>query len=102
MQCDVNVNPDDPTGQTPYLLDVQANLLSELATRIVVPLIRAGSFGRRATRLHPVFTICGQELVMATHLLSAVRRSSLGACIASLRDQHDVIIGAIDVLWSGV
>ena len=102
MRCDVNVNSEDPTGQAPYLLDVQANLLSDLAIRIVVPLIPVGSFGRRAARLHPVFTVGGQELVMATHLLSAVRQNSLGACVASLRDQRDVIIGAIDVLWSGV
>jgi toxin CcdB len=102
MQGDVNVNPDDPAGQTPFLLDVQADLLSELATRVVVPLVRAASFGRRASRLHPAFTVGGQDVVMATHLIAAVRRSTVGSYVASLRDQRDVIIAAIDVLWSGV
>jgi len=102
MQGDVTENPDDPTGQIPFLLDVQADLLSDLATRVVVPLILATSFGRRARRLHPAFTIAGQEVVMATHLIAAVRQNSVGVRVASLKDQRDAIIAAIDVLRSGV
>ena len=102
MQCDVHRNEDDASGEIPFLLDIQANLLADLQTRVVVPLIRAGAFGRTATRLHPRFTIDGQDVVMATHLLAAVRRQILGDPVASLRDQRDIVISAIDVLWSGV
>jgi toxin CcdB len=102
MQCDVHRNADDDTGQIPYLLDIQANLLADLQTRVVVPLIRANSFGRRATRLHPQFTIDGQTVVMATHLVAAVRKQTLGGAIASLQDERDIVLNAIDVLWSGV
>jgi hypothetical protein len=35
-------------------------------------------------------------------LIAASRRSSVGGYVASLRDQRDVVISAIDVLWSGV
>jgi hypothetical protein len=38
MQCDAYRNQDDATGEIPYLLDIQSNLLSDLATRVVVPL----------------------------------------------------------------
>lgn len=41
MECDVHQNADDASGEIPYLLDIQANLLSDLQTRVVVPLIRA-------------------------------------------------------------
>jgi toxin CcdB len=102
MQCDVHMNIDDDSGQMPYLLDVQTNLLSDLQTRVVVPLVRAATFGRPATRLHPRFTIAGHRLVMATHLVAAVRRQALGATVASLLDHRDTVINAIDVLWSGV
>ena len=102
MQCDVHTNPDDVVGCMPYLLDVQANLVSNFATRIVVPLVRAASFGRRADLLHPVFVVEGAEVVMATHLLAAVRRSAIGARVASLVDHRAAIIGAIDVLSSVV
>jgi toxin CcdB len=67
MQGDVHRNTDDATGQIPYLLDLQADLLDELQTRVVAPLVRAEAFGRRADRLHPVFEIEGTSVVMATH-----------------------------------
>jgi toxin CcdB len=85
-----------------FLLDIQANLLADLQTRVVVPLIRIRSFGRRATRLHPQFTIDGQDVVMATHLVAAVRQQALGSAVASLHTERDIVLNAIDVLWSGV
>ena len=102
MQCDVHQNLNDQTGEIPYLLDIQANLLADLHTRVVVPLVRAASFGRQATRLHPQFTVDGQDVVMATHLVAAVRKQSLGDAVASVRAESDVVLAAIDVLWSGV
>jgi hypothetical protein len=39
---------------------------------------------------------------MATHLLAAVRGGVLGARVASLADQRDASIAAVDVLLSGV
>ena len=102
MQCDVYQNAGDESGEIPYLLDVQADLLSDLQTRVVVPLIQKEAFGRRATRLHPQLTIEGRDVVMATHLVAAIRRQGLGTVVASVADHRDVIISAIDVLWSGV
>ena len=102
MQCTVHLNRDDATGNIPFLVDVQAELLSDLETRVVVPLVREAVFGRRANRLHPVFTVDGQRVVMATHLLAAVRRGALGPPFVSLLEQRDLIISAIDVLWTGV
>ena len=102
MQGDVYPNADDPSGDMPYLLDVQADLLSDLHTRVVVPLIRSAAFGRRATRLHPAFTVAALEVVMGTHLIASIRRQTLSGPVASLRDKRDTIIAAIDVLWSGV
>ncbi|MGH7191315.1 MAG: CcdB family protein [Acetobacteraceae bacterium] len=102
MQGDVHANPGPSAGYAPYLLDVQADLLAELDTRVVVPLIRAEAFGRRISRLHPGFTVADQAVVMATHLIAAVRRSTLGPALASLQPQHDEIVAAIDVLLSGI
>jgi hypothetical protein len=41
-------------------------------------------------------------MVMATHLLAAIRAQSLGKVVASLDDQRDAIINAIDVLRAAV
>jgi len=102
MQCSVHLNRDDETGNIPFLMDVQADLLAELETRVVVPLVRETVFGRRASRLHPAFVVEGQQVVMATHLLAAVRRGSLGLPLVSLLDERDAVISAIDILWSGI
>ena len=102
MQCEVHRNSGDEGGAIPFLIDVQADLLSDLDTRVVVPLVRRAAFGRPASRLHPIFSIHGEQLVMVTHLMAAVRRGSLGTVVASLNDKRDVIVSAIDVLWSGV
>ena len=46
-QFDVFENPNKETNQVvPYLLDVQADLLDTLSTRIVVPLVAASAMGR--------------------------------------------------------
>jgi toxin CcdB len=102
MQCDVHETATDSSGYPTYLLDVQADLLSQLDTRVVVPPIGADVFGRRAERLHPTFDVLGRQVVMATHLMAAVHRRSLGAQVSSLADQRYTIINAIDVLLSGV
>jgi toxin CcdB len=102
MQCAVYKNTGDSGSYAPYLLDVQADMLDALESRVMVPLVRVAEFGRRAGRLHPVFTVCGEEVVMATHLLAAIRHSGLGRAIDSLTAQRNAIIGALDVLLVGV
>ena len=102
MQCDVYKNTGESQSYAPYLLDVQADMLDSLETRIMVPLVHVAEFGRRAGRLHPVFTVCGQEVVMATHLLAAIRFSGLGSVVDALPGHRNEIIGALDVLLVGV
>ena len=102
MQCSVYKNPGESQSYAPYLLDVQADMLNSLETRIMVPLVRIAEFGRRAGRLHPMFTIRGEEFVMATHLLAAIRFIGLGQVVESLASHRTEIIGALDVLLVGV
>jgi hypothetical protein len=40
MQCGVYKNAGDSESYAPYLLDVQADMLNSLETRIMVPLVR--------------------------------------------------------------
>ena len=102
MQFDVHRSRRGPQGATPYLLDVQADLLDDFETRVVVPLVPAEAFGRRAQRLHPAFEIGGQSFVMATQLLGAIRIAELGDVVTSLRECRAEIVAAIDVVLAGV
>lgn len=84
-----------------YWLDVQADLLSRLNTRIVVPLIPCDIAPTPAGRLNPVFVIDGTECVMTTQFLSAVMAASLAHPTASLADQSDRIMAALDTALIG-
>ena len=88
-------------GAAGLLLDVQADLLADLPTRVVVPLLPWNDFPKPTKGLHPVFDIGGQRLVMATHYLAAIPVSDLGTRLGSLGDHHFVIVGALDFLLSG-
>lgn len=94
---DLHANPGGPG----YLLDVQADLLEGLNTRIVVPLMPQADAPVPARRLNPVFSIAGQPHVMVTQFLAAVPRAVLGAPVTSLA-AHDVEIGnALDMAFVG-
>lgn len=87
-----------PEGE--LLLDCQSELLSHFDTRLVVPLLPAqGTL--QATRLHPVFTVNGERVVMVTQLASAVPTRLLRERVAGLAEEHSVIMNAIDMLLSG-
>ena len=84
-----------------YLLDCQADLLSRLNTRLVVPLLPVREAPTPAARLNPVFELDGKSHVMLTQFAAAIPAAELGPSIASLRDRDIVIANALDMLTSG-
>jgi toxin CcdB len=94
---DVHVN----RGGGGYLLDVQADLISGLNTRLVVPLLPAGIAPASAERLNPVFDVQGERVSMATQFRAAVPLAELGAPVANLDQQSDTIFAAIDFVHHG-
>ena len=102
-QFDVYLNPNPGTRKTiPYLLDVQADLLDTLATRVVVPLVLIEEMGLAAKRLNPQFKIKSEAVVMSTAELAGVSTRSLGDKVASLKNKRDEIIAALDLLLTGI
>ena len=102
-QFDVHRNSDAATREhSPYILDVQSNLLSHLATRVVVPLVRFREFGPRVPQLNPIFRIDGANVVMSTAELGGLYSRELGEPVGSLAVLRDEIIGALDYLLTGV
>ncbi len=83
-----------------YLLDCQADLLADLDTRVVVPLLPAEGVPR-ATRLNPVFTVGEKPVIMSPQLIFAIPRERLAAPVASLGAEHLVIMNALDLLITG-
>jgi toxin CcdB len=94
---DVYPNPD----RAGYLMDVQADLLEGLNTRVVVPLLPRAMAPTPAERLNPTFPIEGSEVVMATQFLAAVPASILDAPIANLSGHGIDITNALDMVFQG-
>ena len=102
-QFDVYLNTNaDSCKAIPYLLDVQADLLDTLATRVVVPLVLADEMGLAAKHLNPQFKIKGVAVVMSSAELAGISMRLLGDKVASLKNKRDEIIAALDLLFTGI
>jgi toxin CcdB len=84
------------------VLDCQANFLEMMGTRLVIPLVDPEDVPDALPRLHPVFDVAGNTMLLATHLAAAIPTWELRARVVSLA-QHDFTIGnALDFLLTGV
>jgi len=90
----------NPDGEG-CLLDVQADLLNHLNSRVVVPLLPLAIAPKPAKILNPCFEIAGESLMMATQFMAAVPANILRTPIASLQAERDVVVAAVDFLMQG-
>ena len=97
-----NKNPKTRTVY-PFLVDVQADLLRGLRTRVVVPLVKRTAVGRKPIKnLTPVLDVDGQKFVMLVPQLAGISLSDLGPEVASVAQYRNDIIGALDFLITGI
>jgi toxin CcdB len=100
-QFDVYRNPKG--GIFPLLVDVQADLLSQLATRVVVPLATVRRYGAKPiTRLNPTARLGGVEYVLVFQELAAIPKSALGERVGTLAQRRAELTAAVDLLFTGI
>jgi len=90
----------NPAGEG-FLLDVQTDLLSDLNTRVVVPLLPASRAPMPAARLNPVFEIGAEPYIMVTQFMAAVPVGVTKTAASNLEDEFEKITTAIDMLFQG-
>jgi toxin CcdB len=97
-----NKNPQTSPA-VPFLLDIQHDLLSDLDTRVVVPLCPLTSLkGKPLRTLMPVLAIEGERFVMLTPQMAGIPKSELGVSVAQVEHYRFEIIAAIDFLLTGI
>jgi toxin CcdB len=103
-QFDVHRNPNPASAKTsPFLLDVQSDLLNELSTRVVVPLAKLDLIGNKPVKfLNPVFVIEGEKYAMITPEMAGIPVKRLGPVHTSLSEMRAEIIRALDIVFLGV
>ncbi|MGO7673988.1 CcdB family protein [Rhizobium ruizarguesonis] len=82
-------------------IDLQANLLDDLPSRVMVPLHPVQELSWSISRLNPRFTIEGETYVMATQRMASVPTLEIGKVVADLTADSDRIIAAVDFLFQG-
>lgn len=102
-QFDVYPNPNARTREAyPYLVDIQSPIISELATRIVIPMAPGSALrGSSLSGLTPEISYKGQALLLMTPQLSSVPAKILKQPIGSLDHFREEIIAALDFAITG-
>ena len=96
-----NLNPQS-RSTIPWLLDVQDDLLSGLATRVVVPLYRQQSATPSLTRLTPLLDFQGEAYVAMVPELAGVAVRDLGPSAGAVPQHRGQVTAALDLLFTGI
>jgi toxin CcdB len=87
---------------TGLVVDVQADLIEILSTRVVVPLIPPDRAPKPARRLNPVFELPGTgPVVFVAQYIAALPRAELESPVGSLAAERDAIRAALDLSFLG-
>lgn len=90
------------TADGAMLVDCQSEALADLDSRLMVPLTPTDRSPPGRARLNPVFTIDGETYMMVTQFAAAVSVRDVRRPLTSLAAYRFDIIGAIDMLLTGV
>ena len=103
-QFDVYPNPNKATQQSfPFILDIQHEHLSDLGTRIVLPLGRLTYLkNENLGKLTPVIEYEGDELLILTPQTSSIPTNLLKDPIGTLEHLRAEILAALDFAITGI
>lgn len=103
-QFDVYANPSKRTRKAyPYILDIQSDVISDIATRIVVPLGRSADFkSEQLKKLTPTVEYEGQELLLLIPQVASIPTKILAHPLGSLSHLREEIVSALDFAITGV
>ena len=97
-QFDVYINPSKKSREAyPYIVDVQNALISEITTRIVIPLGKLKHFrNEKINGLTPLITYENEQFMLLTPQIASMPSKSLKNPVGSVAATRDEIIAAID------
>lgn len=103
-QFDVYKNPSNTTQKAyPFIVDIQNALISDLATRMVIPLGRLSHFKNEQMQgLTPDIEYEGEKLLLLTPQIASIPVNQLKNPIGSLEHFRDDIIASLDLAITGI
>ena len=103
-QFDVYANPSEATKSVyPYIVDIQSSVVTEIATRIVLPVARKELFkGEELKGLTPLIEYEGEEFLLLVPQIASMPSKTLRNPIGSLSHLRNEIIAALDFAITGI
>ena len=87
----------------PYVIELQVDLLDDLPTRVVAPLVPVAIFRGAIPHLNPILEVDGIPHVLLTQQLAAIPRRALAAPpVSNAENARYEIIAAVDFLVTGI
>jgi len=103
-QFDLYKNPSKASRKAyPFILDIQCELIDNIATRIVVPLALYSKFKNEEMRgLTPKVSFEDRDLLILIPQLTSMPSKLLKSPVGSLSYLRDEIISALDLAITGI
>ncbi|MBA6339220.1 CcdB family protein [Colwellia sp. BRX8-7] len=103
-QFDVYINPSKKSREAyPYIIDIQNALISDIATRIVLPLGKLSHFrNEKMNGLTQAIEYENEQFILLTPQISSMPANLLKSPVGSVESLRDEIIAAIDFAITGL
>jgi len=99
----IHRNKSSSSEQYPYIVDVQSELLSDLETRLSIPLTASTEIvGKPIRNLNPTVVIGKDVYVVLTQQMAAIPRAVLGEELKDVAIDRSQILSSIDFLITGI
>lgn len=83
------------------VVDLQADLLNRLTTRVVAPLLSPEEFPKQIAYINPQFEVDGAPKVIALHMIGTISITQIADVVDNLSQHRDRIVAATDFLFQG-
>ena len=104
QQFDVYTNPSKKSREAyPYIIDIQNALISDITTRIVIPLGKFSHFrNEQMNGLTPLIEYKNEQYILLTPQISSMQSKLLNNPVGSIASLRDDIIAAVDFAITGI
>jgi len=97
-QFDVHRNTGPQKAIIPYVVVVQSRRFDLARRRVVIPMVLQTAIQTPDPTLNPVFEVEGSQVVLNPLHMVSVAVERMGERVASLKEEGDRVIAAIDLL----
>lgn len=102
MHLDLHGNKGPSKAAVPYLLNLQADVLSDLPTRLVAPVREKSQYTYPLIeKLHIPFLLGDREYILFISEMAVVGTAFLGEVEGSLIEHRTEILAAVDLMVTG-